>query len=127
MKIILNNFIQYLETQHKNTLLWNEKACNFLQILMDLEYFKDNECSIQEFENNVGLDNLVDLLNNEVVQNKKVAKFNLECYLNNIPAFDISNKETGFHKITYEQHNFLVENIKKQMIKYVLHKLIILD
>ena len=71
MKIILNNFIQHLETQHKNTLLWNEKACNFLQILMNLEYFKDNECSILEFENNVGLDNLVDLLNNEHYKDKK--------------------------------------------------------
>lgn len=127
MKIILNNFIQYLELQQNKTLLWNEKACNFLQILMDLEYFKDNECSIQEFENNTRLNNLADLLNNEVVQNKKVAKFNLECYLNNIPSFDIKDKEMGFHKIAYEQHNFLVENIKKQMIKYVLHKLIILD
>ena len=127
MKIILNNFIQYLETQYKNTLLWNEKACNFLQILMDLEYFKNNECSIQEFEKNVGLDNLVDLLNKEAVQNKKVAKFNLECYLNNIPSFDMRDKEIGFHKVAYEQHIFLVENIKKQMIKYVLHKLIILD
>lgn len=127
MKIILNNFIQYLETQYKNTLIWNEKACNFLQILMDLEYFKDNECSIQEFENNVGLDNLVDLLNNEHYKDKKVSRFNLEHYLNNIPAFNIADKETGFHKVTYEQHNFLVENIKKQIIKYVLHKLIILD
>lgn len=94
---------------------------------MDLEYFKDNECSIQEFENNVGLNNLADLLNKEVVQNKKVAKFNLECYLNNIPSFDIIDKQIGFHKVAYEQHNFLVENIKKQMIKYILHKLIILD
>lgn len=41
---------------------------------MDLEYFKDNECSIQEFENNVGLNNLADLLNKEVVQNKKSGK-----------------------------------------------------
>lgn len=127
MKIILNNFIQYLELQQNKTLLWNEKACNFLQILMDLKYFKDNECSIQDFEKNVGLDNLVDLLNNEHYKDKNVAIFNLNCYLNNIPAFNIKDKETGFHKVTYEQHNFLVENIKKQMIKYVLHKLIILD
>lgn len=127
MKIILNNFIQYLETQYKNTLIWNEKACNFLQILMDLEYFKNNEFSIQEFEKNVGLDNLVDLLNNEHYKDKKVARFNLEHYLNNIPVFNMAYKETGFHKVAYEQHNFLVENIKKQMIKYVLHKLIILD
>lgn len=127
MKIILNNFIQYLELQQNKTLLWNEKACNFLQILMDLEYFKNNECSIQEFENNVGLDNLVDLLNNEHYKDKNVVIFNLNCYLNNIPAFNINDKETGFHKVTYEQHNFLVENIKKQMIKYILHKLIILD
>ena len=127
MKIILNNFFQYLELQQNKTLLWNEKACNFLQILMDLEYFKDNECSIQEFENNVGLNNLVDLLSNEHYKNKNVAIFNLNCYLNNIPAFNIKDKETGFHKVAYEQHNFLVENIKKQMIKYVLHKLIILD
>lgn len=127
MKIILNNFIQYLETQYKNTLLWNEKACNFLQLLMDLEYFKNNECSIQEFENNVGLDNLVDLLNNEHYKDKNVVIFNLNCYLNNIPAFNMAYKETGFHKVAYEQHIFLVENIKKQMIKYVLYKLINLD
>lgn len=127
MKIILNNFIQYLETQHKSTLFWNEKACNFLQILMDLEYFKDNKCSVQEFENNVRLDNLVNLLNNEHYKDKNVAIFNLNFYLNNTPAFNMADKETGFHKVAYEQHNFLVENIKKQMIKYVIHKLIILD
>ena len=127
MKIILNNFIQYLELQHKNTLFWNEKACNFLQILMDLEYFKDNECSIQEFENNVRLHHLVDLLNNENYKDKNVVMLNLEHYLNNIPSFNIKDKETLFHEVVYEQHNFLVKNIKEQMKKYVLHKLIILD
>ena len=67
------------------------------------------------------------ILNNEHYKDKNVAIFNLNFYLNILPAFNIADKETGFHKVAYEQHNFLVENIKKQMIKYILHKLIILD
>ena len=97
------------------------------QLGINSNLYLQNKLDLSSLFFNVGLDNLVDLLNNEHYKDKNVVIFNLNCYLNNIPAFNINDKEIGFYKVTYEQHNFLVGNIKKQMIKYILHKLIILD
>ena len=123
--INLSNDIDKLNhyKHHKNTNnviadgIWFDRYIAFLTALHENQYFKDNKCTIEEFQKETTLDKLANFTYNKMLEfgfmihDKPIMLLN--CYLYALPGFSWKDyqpksQSSSFNHVAEDQHHELI-------------------